>query len=42
MPAERIDFFQGYPLLAALVVEQAQLDPLGGLGKQREVRPAPS
>src|SRR5258708_10252400 len=42
VPAERIDLLQAEPLLAALVVEQAELDSIGGLREQREGPPPAS
>ena len=39
VPAERVHLFEAEPFLAALVVEQAQVDGLGHLGEQREVGP---
>ena len=39
VPDEPVDLGQVDPRLGAVVVEQAQLDPLGHLGEQREVGP---
>ena len=39
MPAEGVDLLERDPLLAAVVVEEAELDPLGDLGEEREVGP---
>jgi hypothetical protein len=40
VPDERVDFLEAQPFLAAVVVEQAELDFLGRLGEQRKVRAA--
>ena len=41
VPDEPVHLAQVDPALVAVVVEQAQLDPLGYLGEQREVGPGP-
>ena len=38
VPAESVDLLQADPPLATVVVEQAELDSLGDLGEQREIR----
>jgi hypothetical protein len=41
VPDERVDLAQVVARLRTRVVEQAELDPLGDLGEQREVRAGP-
>ena len=38
VPDVAVDFVEVDPLLAAVLADKAQLDPLGNLGEQREVR----
>ena len=42
VPDEDVDFFEVDPGLGAVAVDQAQFHPVGDLGEQREIVPAPS